>query len=145
MAVTAKMYGNALLKALSKEIDFLVDTIKVALLVTGYTPDQDAHIYWDDVSASEVSGTGYTAGGDTLVGKGLTYDGPSNTIKLDGTDTTWSASTITAYYAVVYVDTGVPATSALICYIDFGQNEISSNGDFKITWHVDGIATIVAS
>lgn len=145
MAVTAKMYGQALLKALSKEIDFLNDTIKVALLVTGYTPDQDAHEYWDDVSASEVTGSGYTAGGDTLAGKGLTYDAPSNTIKLDGTDTTWSASTITAYYAVVYVDTGTPATSALICYVDFGQDEISSNGDFKITWHVDGIATIVAS
>jgi hypothetical protein len=40
-------------------------TIKVAL-VTGYTPDRDAHDYWDDVVANEESGTGYTAGGATL-------------------------------------------------------------------------------
>lgn len=145
MAVTAKMYGQALLKALSKEIDFLNDTVKVALLTNAYTPNQDTDDYWDDISTHETSGSGYVAGGDTLVGKGLTYDGPSNTIKLDATDTTWASSTITARYAVVYVDTTVAATSALICYIDFGQDEISSNGDFKITWHVNGIATIVAA
>jgi len=145
MAVTAKMYGQALLKALSKEIDFLVDTIKVALLSNAYTPNQDTDDYWDDISTHQVTGTAYVAGGDTLVGKGLTYDGPSNTIKLDATDTTWAASTITARYAVVYVDTGAPSTSALICYVDFGQDEVSSNGDFKITWHVNGIATIVAA
>ena len=46
----SKLYGNFLLKALNKEVDFDSDTIKVALLSSSYTPDQDAHDYLNDVS-----------------------------------------------------------------------------------------------
>lgn len=42
------------------------DTYKCAL-VTGYTPSQTAHTRWSDVSANEITGTGYTAGGNTVV------------------------------------------------------------------------------
>ena len=62
----SKLYGNFVLKALNKEVDFDTDTIKVALLTSSYTPDQDAHDYFNDVSSAEVTGTGYTAGGATL-------------------------------------------------------------------------------
>lgn len=143
MAVTGYFYGNALVGALQGEIDFPDDTIKVALLEDTYTPNQDAHDFWDDVSANEASGTGYTAGGETLANKSLTYDTGSNTVVLDADDTAWTNSTITARYAVVYDDS--PATAAekrLIALIDFGQNESSSNGTFQITWNANGIATI---
>lgn len=144
MAVSAKMFGNCLLKALNKEIDYDTDTIKVMLCTSAYTPDQDAHIYKSSVT-NEVTGTGYTAGGATLASKTITYTGASNTITLDAADVTWSSSTITARYAVIYDSTGTDATSALIAYVDFGADVSSSGGNFTITWDAAGIATITAS
>ena len=46
----SKLYGNFLAKALNKEVDWDSDTIKVALLTSAYTPNQDTHDYYDDVS-----------------------------------------------------------------------------------------------
>lgn len=143
MAVTAKMYGNALLKALNKEVDWDTDTIKVMLCTSSYTPDQDTHIYKSSVT-NEVTGTGYTAGGATLANKTITYAGSTNTIKLDADDVVWASSTITARYAVIYDDTGTDSTSVLLGYIDFGEDKTSSAGDFKITWDSAGIFAVVA-
>ena len=141
----SKLYGNFLLKALNKEVDFDSDTIKVALLTSSYTPDQDAHDYFNDVSANEVSGTGYTAGGATLGSKTATYDSGTNVIVLDAADTTWSSSTITARYAVIYDSTGTSSTSALIGYVDFGSDQSSTNGNFTITWDATGIVRITVA
>jgi hypothetical protein len=143
MAVTSKLYGSFLKKALAKEIDFLNDTIKVMLLADTYTPDQDVNDYKEDIIANEVTGTNYTTGGATLANKAVAYDGATNTLKLDADDTQWVSSTITARYAVIYDDTpGTDATKPLIGYVDFGQNESSSNGNFIISWNAAGIATI---
>jgi hypothetical protein len=141
----SKLYGNFLLKALNKEVDFDTDTIKVALLSSSYTPDQDAHDYFNDVSTYEVSGTGYTAGGNTLASKTATYDSANNVIVLDAADTTWASSTITARYAVVYDATGTSSTSALIGYVDFGSDQSSTNGNFTITWDSTGIVRITVA
>lgn len=144
--MASKMYGNFLLKALNKEVDFDTDTIKVALVSSSYTPNQDSHDYWDDVSSNEVSGTGYTAGGATLTSKTATYDSGSNVVILDAADTTWASSTITARYAVVYSDAG--ATSAqkvLIGYVDFGSDQSSTNGNFTVTWDATGIVRITVA
>lgn len=139
MAVTAKWYGNALLKALNKEIDWDTDTIKVMLCTSTYIPDQDTHAYKSDVT-SEVTGTGYTAGGATLASKTATYTGATNVIALDAADVTWTASTITARYAVIYDDTpDLDTAKPLLGYVDFGADVSSTNGNFTITWDAAGI------
>jgi hypothetical protein len=143
--MASKLYGQFLAKALNKEVDFDSDTIKVALLTSSYTPDQDAHDYFNDVSSYEVTGTGYTAGGATLASKTVTYDSGSNVIVLDAADTTWASSTITARYAVVYDSTGTASTSALIGYVDFGSDQSSTNGNFTITWDSTGIVRITVA
>ena len=144
MAVTAKWFGKAFLSVFNDEIDWDSDTIKVALATDTYTPDQDVHDYFDDVT-NEVSGTGYTAGGATLASKTKAYDAGTNVMKLDAADVTWASSSITARYAIVYVSTGTASTSALICYVDFGADVTSTNGDFTITWSADGIAKVTVS
>jgi hypothetical protein len=143
--MASKLYGNFLLKALNKEVDFDSDTIKVALLTSAYTPNQDTHDYFNDVSANEVTGTGYTQGGITLSSKTATYDSGTNVIVLDAADVTWSSSTITARYAVVYDSTGTSSTSALIGYVDFGSDQSSTNGNFTITWDSTGIVRITVA
>jgi hypothetical protein len=141
VAVTAKLYGPVVGSLANKEIDLDSDTIRVALLADTYTPDQDAHNYFDDVSAHEITGTGYTAGGAALTSKVVNYDSATNIFSFDAANTSWSASTITARYAVVYDDTGVDSTSALIGYVDFGENISSTNAIFQITWAAAGIFT----
>lgn len=142
----SKLYGNFLKQALNKEIDWDSDTIKVALLSSSYTPNQDTHDYLDDVSSYEVTGTGYTTGGITLASKTSTYDGTNNVIILDAADVTWSSSTITARYAVVYDDSGASAAAKpLIGYVDFGSDQSSTNGNFTITWDSTGIVRITVA
>ncbi len=141
--MASKMYGNFLLKALNKEVDWDSDTIKVALVSSAYTPNQDSHDYWDDVAANEVSGTGYTAGGSTLGSKTATYDSATNVVILDAADSVWASSTITARYAVVYDDSGATnAQKVLVGYVDFGSDQSSTNGNFTVTWDATGIARI---
>ena len=142
----SKLYGNFLKQALNKEVDWDSDTIKVALLSSSYTPNQDTHDYYDDVSSYEVTGTGYTTGGATLASKTSTYDGANNVIVLDAADVTLSSSTITARYAVVYDDSGASAAAkALIGYVDFGSDQSSTNGNFTITWDSTGIVRITVA
>lgn len=145
MAVTAFWYGNALLKALNKEIDWDTDVIKVALVTSTYSPNQDTHAYFSDVT-NEAAGTGYTAGGATLASKTITYTGATNIIALDAADVTWVSSTITARYAVIYDDTpATAATKPLLAYVDFGVDQSSTNGNFTITWDANGILKITVS
>ena len=144
--MASKLYGSFIAKALNKEIDLDTDTIKVALLTSAYTPNQDVHDYFDDVVANEVTGTGYTAGGATLTGKTVSYDAPTNTITFDADDVTLASSTITARYAVVYDAT--PATNAtrpLIGYVDFTSDQSSTNGNFTITWDATGIVKVTVA
>lgn len=144
--MASKLYGSFLVKALNKEVDWDSDTIKVALLSNAYTPNQDTHDYYDDVSGNEVTGTGYTTGGITLASKTITYDGATNVIVLDAADVTWSASTITARYAVVYDDTpATAATKPLIGFVDFGSDQSSSSGNFTITWDATGIVRVTVA
>lgn len=137
--MASKMYGNLVLKAFNKEVDWDSDTIKVMLTTSAYTPNQDTHVYKSDVT-NEVTGTGYTAGGQALTSKTATYDSATNVTVFDAADTTWANSTITARYAVIYDDAGASdASKVLLGYVDFGSDQSSTNGNFAITWDATGI------
>lgn len=142
MAVISKVYGQATLNAFKGKVSDLSSTgsdIRVALLTTSYSPDQDNHENYGQLTG-EVVGTNYIAGGAALTNKAITYDGITNVIKFDADDVEWSNSTITARYAVIYDNTPtLPADKKLVAYVDFGENKISSEGSFKIFWHTDGI------
>lgn len=138
--MASKLYGSVVAKAFNKEIDLDTDTIKVALLTSAYTPNQDTHDYFDDVSSFEVTGTGYTSSGATLVNKAVSYNASTNEFTFDADDVVWGSSTVTARYAVIYDAT--PATNAtrpLIGYVDFVSDQSSTNGNFTITWDATGI------
>jgi hypothetical protein len=126
-------------------IDLDTDTIKVALVTSGYTPNQDTDDNWDDVvpASNEIVGTGYTAGGATLSSVTVTVDNTDNEGVFDAADVSWVASTITnARGAVIYKSTGTASTSKLICYLDFGSDKSTSNGTFQITFNSEGILNL---
>ena len=65
------VFNEALTSIVKGEIDYLNDTIKVALFTDA--PDIDNDQYFSDLSG-EASGAGYTAGGETLTSKTVTKD-----------------------------------------------------------------------
>jgi len=118
------------------------DTIKVVLVTSSYTPNIDTHTQYSHIT-NQVTGTGYTAGGATLANKSVAVDTTNDRAKFDADDTTWTTASVTARGAIIYkyVDNaGSPDdTSPLICYKDFGADVTSTNADFTIKWHADGI------
>lgn len=129
------IYDNYLKEEMGGVFDLDSHTLKVALLTSSYTPNQNSHTTYSDLT-NEVSGTGYTAGGATLAGAALTVS--AGTAKFDANDTVWSSASITARYAVIY-DTS--ASNKLICLVDFGSDKTSSAADFTIQWSASGIFT----
>jgi len=119
-------------------IDLVDDTIKVALTTSSYTPNQDTHDFFDDIT-NEVSHASYTAGGATLASKTLTLDTTNDRVDFDAADVVWASATFTARYAVIYKSTGTAATSPLIALIDFGADKSPSAEDFTIVWNAAGI------
>lgn len=146
MAVTAKMFGQALKSALEKKVDWVNDAIKVSLHTSSFVPDQDTMVYQTSLTNECPASGNYATGGATLANKALTYTAGTNVIMLDADDTQWANSTISAAFAVIYDSTpGSAATNPLIAYVDFGGTQSSSSGNFTITWAGTGICTVTAS
>lgn len=135
------IYNSAKGKLMDGSIDLDTDTINIALVTSSYTPNQDTHEDFDDIT-NEVTDTGYTAGGATLSNVSISINTTDNRAELDADDVTWSDSSITARGAVIYKDTGTAGTSWLICYLDFTSDYTSTNSDFTITWGADGIINL---
>lgn len=145
MAISAAWYGTPITNLLKGTtlIDFDTDTLKISLHTSAYVPNFDTHAFFSDVT-NEVVGTGYTAGGITLATKAVTYDSATNENRISCANVSWTASTITARYAVIYKSTGVASTSPLICLIDFGADQSTSGGTFAINFDATGYAKIVS-
>jgi len=130
------LYQRFLANLMNKIIDLEADTIKVALLDNNHTPAATDN-EWADVSANEISGAGYVAGGQDLAGKAVTQAAAT---KFDATNVTWSNATFSAYHAVLYDDT--LAGKDLIASIDFGGEQAVADGTFTIEWSANGIITL---
>jgi hypothetical protein len=138
---TPYIYNQAqvnLMKGLINDLSDAATTIKVALLADTYIPDQVNDDNWADVMANEISGTGYTAGGQEVSTK--TISDVSGVATFDGDNILWASSTLTARYVVIYDDTpAADADKKLIGFIDYGENKQSTGGDWEIQWNVGGI------
>ena len=136
------LYGITFLNALKNDLaldldDTTADRFKVMLVTSAYTPDFGTHDFKADVT-NEITGTGYSAGGESLTSVTCTQSG--GTITWDADDVTWTSSTLTARGAVVYDDS--LTNDPLICYIDFGSDKSSSSGDFVLSFNASGIFTL---
>lgn len=128
--------ANALYKLgaqaiLNGDIDWDTDVIKAALIDTGvYTVNLTTHQFRSSLTG--VVGTDVTLASVT---KALGV--------LDAADPTWPAVTGAAVEAIVlYKDTGTPATSPLLVYIDTasaGLPVTPNGGDITVNWNVSGI------
>jgi hypothetical protein len=99
---------------------------KIALYTSAATLDATTTAY---TSSNEVVGTGYTAGGNTLVVSQVPTS-TGTTAFLDFADSVWSSATITARGALIYLANGT--TNDAVCVLDFGSDKTSTNGAFTI-------------
>jgi len=127
MAITQAMCTSFKVDILSATQNFNTGTTKVykiALYTSSATLDATTTSY---STAQEVTGTGYTAGGNTLtVSQIPTSSGTTSYINF--ADTTWSNATITARGALIYESTANKAVAVL----DFGSDKSSSASNFTI-------------
>lgn len=119
------------------------DSIKCMLLNNSHTfvPENDG---WADVSANEISGSGYPNGdSNVLQGQSIAIDDTDDEGVFDATDIAWTSASFTAYHAVIYDDTPTsPQADPLICSIDFGGAQTVAAGTFTIQWDTEGIINL---
>lgn len=127
MAITQAMcttFKQELMQALHNFDSAGGDTFKIALYTSSATLDASTTAY---TTSNEVTGTGYTAGGNTLTNVTPNYSG--TTAYTDFADTTWSSASITARGALIYNSTN---SNRAVCVLDFGADKTSTAGDFTI-------------
>lgn len=118
-------------------IDLAADAFKVSLH-NGWTPNTDTDEYWDDISATEIGLSGYTAGGQAISGLSVVRDDTNDQTKWTFTSPTWAslaAGTVTR--AAIRKDTGVAGTSVIV-----GNVEITTNPNgqsFTLTVGANGV------
>tara|TARA_Y100000768_G_scaffold190608_1_gene142846 strand:+ start:1030 stop:1500 length:471 start_codon:yes stop_codon:yes gene_type:complete len=106
------------------------NTFKIALFTSSASLGAGTTAYAD---SNQASGTGYSAGGNTLTN--VTPTTSSTTALTDFADTTWSSSTITARGALIYnSSTTAGSANRAVAVLDFGTDKTTSSGDFTITF-----------
>ena len=129
MSINSALADSFKVGLLNGEFDFSADTVqvfKIALYTSAATLNSSTTGYSTD---NEASGSGYTAGGETLTlsvnptqDAGIAYISFSNV--------TWTASSITARGALIYKADG--DTNPSVAVIDFGSEKTTSGGNFVI-------------
>jgi hypothetical protein len=129
------IYNRLKYNLMKKLVDLSTDTIKVMLLTSTHAFNAD-HNVKADIDTNEISGTGYTAGGETLANKTVTQDDANDRAVFDADDVSWTSATFTARHAAL---NDVTATNNLLCSIDFGSDKSVTAGTFTIQWATAGI------
>lgn len=146
MAITASgLYGLTLEKQFIDTIGLSLESetaVKVLMVTDTETPDFTADAFRSAVTANEVSGTGYTAGGNTLTTTEITL--ASGVLTYDAADVSWSSSTISNAMAGAgyFARGGADTADELIFLSDFVTAASSSSGTFTIQWNASGIFTV---
>jgi hypothetical protein len=103
------------------------DVFKIALYTSSATLDATTTAY---TTSGETTGTGYTAGGNTLTVSVVPTSSGTTSYLSFGT-TSWTTATITARGAMIYNSTNA---NKAVCILDFGSDKTSTAGTFQINF-----------
>jgi hypothetical protein len=148
MATTLNLYDIFRRKQASGNgaVNLTTLTVKCMVVTAAYAPNQNTHDFRDDLGATEVSGTGYVAGGNTLANPVVSLDG-AGLVTVDFDDpATWvqnAAGFSNGRRAVFYVARGGAASAdELIAYsADFGADLGNLAADFQVQLNASGLFT----
>ena len=125
MAISSQFYPAAAAAMFNNDLNS-GDTYKLMLLTNSYTYS-NAHTVVGDVSANEISGTGYSTGGATITVAAAQSDDDSKT-EFDLGAVLFSSATFTFQKAVVYNST----SNALLLYLDFGAEQDVAGQNYQL-------------
>ena len=119
------------------------DTLKIALLksqAAGSGTYGAASTNYTNITGNsdEASGSGYSAGGNTLTN--VTPVAASTTPICDFSDTTWSSASFTTCGAMIYNTSNSNSACAVL---SFGGDQTVSSGDFQIQFPAAAAATAI--
>ena len=119
------------------------DTLKIALLKSqsaGSGTYGAASTNYTNITGNsdEASGSGYSAGGNTLTN--VTPVADSTTAICDFSDTTWSSASFTTCGAMIYNTSNSNSACAVL---SFGGDQTVSSGDFQIQFPAAAAATAI--
>ena len=85
-------------------------------------------------ASDEVSGAGYSSGGNALTNTGVAKS--TVTSYTDFSDTSWTSASFTARGCLIYNSSSISGltANAAVCSIDFGGNKTVSSGTFTIQY-----------
>lgn len=129
MAITSALATSFKVEVMQALHNFTLSTgnvFKIALYTSTATLGASTTAY---SATNEITGTGYTAGGNTLTN--VTPTSTSTTAFTDFADTTWTTATITANGALIYNSTNA---NRAVASIAFGSDKTSTAGDFTIVF-----------
>jgi hypothetical protein len=90
------------------------------------------------ITAGEVTGVGYIAGGQLLTNAQVLLDPASRTAFATFADALWDNSVITARAALIY---NLTAQNRAVAVLDFGVDRVSNNGPFHVVFPPVGPST----
>lgn len=139
MTMSNGVYGPFLRDAINNNKAFdlnATDTIKFVFVSSALTPAYDTMDEYADISANEVTGTGYTTGGETI--STPTFTIASGFATFDGADVSLAGTTLTNVRGINTVDSSISGVP-LLHSTDFAADYSTVAGPFAITWSVSGI------
>jgi len=149
VAIVVNYYGQGLLRIQQQQTntDVEVADLFLALVTSSYTPDLDAHDFWNDVVANELAtGNGYTTNGFDVTGAVLSYDSASDQVRLDIGDPNWLFTAGKTWrYGILYERTsGTDATRQLFALLNWGSDQTVSTS-YTITIDPNGLLFLDAT
>jgi hypothetical protein len=150
MAITQAMTNSFKVDILSGGMNFNTsnralssntqDAFKIALYTAASASlDATTTVY---TTTGEISGTGYTAGGNTLsVSQVPTSSGsPSTTAYINFSNTSWSSATFSADGALIYNSSN---SNHSVCVLNFGGTKTVTSGTFTIQFPTAGTGSSI--
>jgi hypothetical protein len=115
--------------------DLIDDTIKIALFNANADLTASTTAYSTN---QEVTGTGYTAGGNTLTGATVRSSGTTAYVSFD--NTSWSSASFTSRGALIYNSS---KANRSIAVLNFGSDKIVANGTLTIEFPSNDVTSAI--
>ena len=124
--ITAGLTNSFKEQLLLGQHDFLTDTLKIALYTSSAILGPDTPVYTTD---AEVSGVGYTTGGQALTGVTVNLSLSQGIAYVNFDNPTWNAATFTTRGALIY---NASKSNKSIAVLNFGLDQTMLNQQFQI-------------
>lgn len=115
--------------------DLSTDVIKIALYTSVSNIGPDSTVY---VDTDEITGVGYTAGGNILTGATVLLSGI--TAYVDFADAVWPAATFTARGALLYNSS---KANKAVAVLDFGADKTTVAQTFTVQMPTNAVSSAI--